>query len=171
MRGLDVTQVRPGVSKPEAVIAHLPAGTPVRPLPVVTMTATRRLQEDLDEWEQQIHSWTWFYDAARIRAVVAGVRAEAARRGWPLDREAELTRQIQWWAFGGAAADATRAGSRRSESERSSGPGDSPVAEWVEHERGEIRSDAPRARNREATGRDGRYNDSASDDRRFRDGF
>jgi SAM-dependent methyltransferase len=109
MRVLDVTQIRPGVSQPDAVIAHLPAGTPVRPLPVVNMTVTRRLEEDLEDWEHQIHSWTWFYDAPRIRAVVAGVRAEAARRDWPLDREVKLTRQIQWWAFGGTEADATRA--------------------------------------------------------------
>lgn len=100
MHGLGVTRLRPGVSKPDDVTSHLPAGTPVRALPAVTMNVTRRLGDDLDEWEQQIHSWTWFYEAGQITAAVAAVRAEAGRRGWPLDREVTLTRRIQWWAFG-----------------------------------------------------------------------
>lgn len=100
MHGLGITRLRPGVSKPDEVTAHLPAGTPVRALPVVTMTVPRRLDEDLEEWEQQIHSWTWFYDIGQIEPAVAAVREEAKRRGWPLDREVELTRTIQWWAFG-----------------------------------------------------------------------
>jgi RimJ/RimL family protein N-acetyltransferase/SAM-dependent methyltransferase len=101
MSDIGVTHVRPGVSIPEDVTAHLPPGTPVWALAPVTMTATRRLEQDLDEWGRQIHSWTWFYDTATIAVAVAEVRAEADRRGWPLDREVELTRQIQWWAFGG----------------------------------------------------------------------
>lgn len=100
MHGLGVTRLRPGVSTPDDVIAHLPPATPVRALPAVTMIVTHRLEEDLEDWAQQIHSWTWFYRADEISRAVAAVREEASRRDWPVDREVELTRTIQWWAFG-----------------------------------------------------------------------
>lgn len=91
--------VRPGVSDPDAVAAHLGEPASVRPLPPVTMTVRRSLSQDLDEWEGQMHAWTWPYTREQLRAGCADIRAWAAGDSWPLDQEFELERTIQWWVF------------------------------------------------------------------------
>ena len=95
----DLFRIRPGVSAPDDVSDHL--GTPgsARPLPAVRMTVRRSLAQDLDEWERQIHSWTWPYSAHQMQAACEEVRTWAADQGWDLDQEVELERDIQWWAF------------------------------------------------------------------------
>lgn len=94
-----IVRIRPGVSAPEEVADHLGSRATVRRLPPLTLTVRRSLRLDLDEWEGQIHSWTWPYSADQMKEGCAGVRDWAASEGWPLDREVELQRTVQWWAF------------------------------------------------------------------------
>jgi hypothetical protein len=63
------------------------------------MTVRRTLYQDLDEWERQLFSWTWPYSADQMHAAGDDIRAWAADQGWPLEREVELRRTIQWWVF------------------------------------------------------------------------
>jgi SAM-dependent methyltransferase len=91
--------VRPGVSDPDAVAAQLGEQVPVRPLAPLTMTFRQTLNQDLDEWERQMHAWTWPYTPEQLRAACADIRAWAADDNWPLDQEFELERTIQWWVF------------------------------------------------------------------------
>lgn len=99
MHRLGVSHVRPGTSSPDDLAHYLGDGTQVRPLPPVVMTTVRTLAQDLDEWEHQVHAWTWPYSAAKMREVCAEVTAWAASDGWPLDRAVQLERTIQWWVF------------------------------------------------------------------------
>ena len=99
MRRHGVLHVRPGVSSPEEVARHLGERARMRPLDPGPMTVRRTLALDLEEWENQIHAWTWPYSARQIGAACVEVRAWAASERWPLEREVELERIIQWWAF------------------------------------------------------------------------
>jgi SAM-dependent methyltransferase len=90
---------RPGVSAPEGVAGHLGGSARVRPLPRVTVPFRRSLGQDLAAWERQTDAWTWPYSPEQMRAACADIRAWAAGHDWPLDREAELSRVIRWWAF------------------------------------------------------------------------
>jgi ubiquinone/menaquinone biosynthesis C-methylase UbiE len=99
MHRLGVSHVRPGTSSPDDLADYLGDSTHVRPLPPVVMTTQRTLAQDLDEWEHQVHAWTWPYSAATMREVCTEVRAWAASDGWPLERPVQLERTIQWWVF------------------------------------------------------------------------
>jgi ubiquinone/menaquinone biosynthesis C-methylase UbiE len=99
MRRHGIVHDRPGVSAPDAVSRYLGQQARVRPLPPVAMAIRRSLGRDLDEWERQIHAWTWPYTPGQMRAAGAGVRAWAAAHDWPLDREIDLERIVQWWAY------------------------------------------------------------------------
>ncbi len=99
MDRLGVSHIRPGTSSPDDLADYLGDGTHVRPLPPVVMTTRRTLAQDLDEWEHQVHAWTWPYSAAKMREVCTEVRAWAASDGWPLERPVPLERTIQWWVF------------------------------------------------------------------------
>jgi ubiquinone/menaquinone biosynthesis C-methylase UbiE len=96
---LGVSTVRPGTSRPEDVAHYLGDGAQVRPLSPVVMTVQRSLAQDVDEWERQVHAWTWPYSEEKMREVGAEVRAWATSDGWPLDRTVDLERTIQWWVF------------------------------------------------------------------------
>ena len=50
------------------------------------MTVQRTLAQDLDDWERQLHAWTWRYSGEKMREVSGEVRAWAMAEGWPLDR-------------------------------------------------------------------------------------
>jgi ubiquinone/menaquinone biosynthesis C-methylase UbiE len=94
-----IYHVRPGISDPIAVRDYLGRRASARELPPVRMTVRRTLRQDLDAWERQIHAWTWPYSPGNMRAACLDIRDWAAGHGWPLDREVELNRVIQWWAF------------------------------------------------------------------------
>ncbi len=94
-----VHPVRPGVTGPEPVGEYLGSRARLRQLPAVKMTARRSLARDIDEWQHQIHAWTWPYDAGQMRAACEAVRDWAAEEGWPIDAEVDVTSTIQWWAF------------------------------------------------------------------------
>jgi len=91
--------VRPGVSHPEPVLDHLGSRADMRRLPAVDITVRRSPGQDIDDWERQIHAWTWPYDASQMRIACQAVRARAAQEGWQIDAQVELTDTIQWWAF------------------------------------------------------------------------
>lgn len=99
MKRRRIVHVRPGVSDPLAVGDHLGLRASVRELPPVEMPVRRSLRQDLDNLQRQIHAWTWRYSPGDMRAVCRDIQDWAAGHGWPLDREVELTRVIQWWAF------------------------------------------------------------------------
>jgi ubiquinone/menaquinone biosynthesis C-methylase UbiE len=94
-----VAALRPGTSSHEEIAAHLGGRATVRALVPVEMTVRRRLQQDLDDCEQQIPAWTWAYAPEELREACVAIRAWAAEEAWPLDREVDLARTIQWWAF------------------------------------------------------------------------
>jgi ubiquinone/menaquinone biosynthesis C-methylase UbiE len=99
MRRHGVLQVRPGVSSAEQLAGYLEGRIRLRPLTPVTLTVARTLARDLDEWERQIHSWTWPYSPGQLRHGCEEVRRWAAAQGWPLEREVTVERTIRWWAF------------------------------------------------------------------------
>jgi SAM-dependent methyltransferase len=94
-----IGHVRPGVSQPEPVLAHLGSGASMRPLPAVEITVRRSARQDIDDWECQIHAWTWPYEAGQMRVACQAVRSRAAREGWLMEAQVELTSTIQFWAF------------------------------------------------------------------------
>jgi hypothetical protein len=94
-----IVRLRPGVSKPEDVSEYLGERARTRALPPLTMVVRRSLGQDIDEWERQIHSWTWPYGAAEIRAACREVRVYADEEGWSLDEVVAIDRTIRWWAF------------------------------------------------------------------------
>ena len=98
-RAHDILRVRPGVSTPEPVAEHLRGRATSRPLPPVRLRVPRTLGQDLHDWEQQIHSWTWPYRAEQMHAACAAIRSWAAGSGVSLDEQVQLDRVIQWWAF------------------------------------------------------------------------
>src|SRR5579864_6792555 len=69
-----IAHVRPGVSDPRPVERYLSDRASLRPLEPVTMHARRSLAMDLDEWERQLHAWTWPYRADQMAAACADVR-------------------------------------------------------------------------------------------------
>jgi ubiquinone/menaquinone biosynthesis C-methylase UbiE len=99
MRRRRIEHLRPGVSDRSDVADHLAGRASARALPPVAMTVRRSLRQDLDDWQRQIHAWTWAYSPGDMRAACLDIRDWAAGHGWPLDREVELERSIQWWAF------------------------------------------------------------------------
>jgi len=99
MRRHGVLHVRPGVSSPEQLAAHLGRQVSTRPLSPVRFGVTRCLARDLDEWQRQIHSWTWPYGPGQMKEACDQVRRWAETESWPLDREVTVERVIQWWAF------------------------------------------------------------------------
>lgn len=99
MRRRRIFHIRPGVSDPFDVAGHLAGRASVRALPPVVMTVRRSLRQDLDNWQRQLHAWTWPYSPGDMRAACLDIRDWAAGHGWPLDREVELERAIRWWVF------------------------------------------------------------------------
>jgi ubiquinone/menaquinone biosynthesis C-methylase UbiE len=99
MRRHAIDRRRPGVSNPHKVASYLGGRAELRPLAPVSMTLPRSLAEDLDEWEHQIHSWTWPYSAEQMAAACGEVRRWAIGEGLSLDTPVELRRTIQWWAY------------------------------------------------------------------------
>jgi ubiquinone/menaquinone biosynthesis C-methylase UbiE len=75
---LGVSTVRPGTSHPDDVATYLGHRAKVRPLAPVVMTVQRTLAQDLDEWERQLHAWTWPYSKDKMREVSGQVRAWAS---------------------------------------------------------------------------------------------
>jgi len=94
-----IRHVRPGVSGPEPLAQYLGARVALRPLPPIEMKSRRSLQQDLADWERQIHAWTWPYPADQMRRACQAIRDRALQQGWSIDAAVELTRTIQWWAF------------------------------------------------------------------------
>jgi ubiquinone/menaquinone biosynthesis C-methylase UbiE len=94
-----IGHVRPGVSDPEPVLEYLGPRASLRTLPAVEITVHRSPRQDIDDWERQIHAWTWPYDAGQMRAACRALRARVAEEGWLMDTQVELTNTIQWWAF------------------------------------------------------------------------
>jgi ubiquinone/menaquinone biosynthesis C-methylase UbiE len=94
-----ISEIRPGVSAAERVSSYLGGRAAIRPLEPVPMTVRRSLEADLDEWERQLHAWTWPYPAEQMAGACADVRRWAGEQGRSLDEEVELHRVIQWWAF------------------------------------------------------------------------
>jgi ubiquinone/menaquinone biosynthesis C-methylase UbiE len=94
-----IAPVRPGVNGPVPLAEYLGSRATMRQLPAVEMTAPRSLGQDVDEWEHQIHAWTWPYDAGQMRTACNAVRDWAAREGWSTEAQVDVTSTIQWWAF------------------------------------------------------------------------
>jgi ubiquinone/menaquinone biosynthesis C-methylase UbiE len=94
-----IDHVLPGVSQPEPVLEYLGSRASLRRLPAVEITVRRSACEDIDEWERQIHAWTWPYDRGQMRTACQALRARAWRDGWLSDEQVELVNTIQWWAF------------------------------------------------------------------------
>ena len=94
-----ISRTRPGVTVPERVSEYLGERATLKRLPPVHLTAERSLSLDLEEWEGQLHAWTWPYPSEQMRAACGAIRAWAATSGWPLERVVQLQRTIQWWAF------------------------------------------------------------------------
>jgi SAM-dependent methyltransferase len=94
-----IDHVRPGVSRPEPVLEHLGSRAGLRRLPAVDITVRRSPRQDIDDWEGQIHAWTWPYEAEQMRVACRAVRARAVQEGWLIDEQVELTNTVQWWAF------------------------------------------------------------------------
>lgn len=99
MGDVGVHRVRPGVSVPGPVEQHLAGRARPRPLTPLTLTVHRTLAQDLSDWANQVHSWTWSHTPAQMAEACQAVRRWAADTGWPLDRRVDLERTIQWWAF------------------------------------------------------------------------
>lgn len=94
-----VAAIRPGTSSADELAAHLGDRVRRRELSLVPMTVTRSLGRDLDDWERQIHAWTWPYPPEQMARATAEVRRWAAEEGIRLDEEVEIVRTIRWWAF------------------------------------------------------------------------
>ena len=99
LRRHGISDTRPGVSDSETVARYLDGRAVIRRLAPVPMAVRRSLADDLDEWERQLHAWTWPYRAEQMAAACADVRSWAVGGGWSLDQQVELQRIIQWWAF------------------------------------------------------------------------
>ena len=99
LRRHGIIRSQAGAGGPDDVAGHVAPRATVRPLPPAALRVRRSLGQDLDEWERQIHSWTWPYSPQQLHEACDDVRAWAAARNWPLDREVTLERVIQWWAF------------------------------------------------------------------------
>jgi SAM-dependent methyltransferase len=94
-----IEHLRPGVSEPDALVNELHQLVSVRRLRPVEMVEHRSVAGDVFEWERQIQSWTWPYSPAQMKKACTAVRDWATRAGWSLEREIEVRRTIQWWAF------------------------------------------------------------------------
>lgn len=94
-----IVRDRPGVSEVSEVAAYLGPRARSRRLDPVELVVHRSLGQDLDQWETQIHSWTWRFPAEQLRSACAALRARARADGRPLDEKVALRRTIQWWAF------------------------------------------------------------------------
>jgi ubiquinone/menaquinone biosynthesis C-methylase UbiE len=92
-----IVQAHLGVTSVEEIAAHL--GTRPRKLSPVPIVVSRTLEQDLADWESQIHSWTWRYPAEHIRTACAAVREWAEDSGRSLDQATEIAHTIEWWAF------------------------------------------------------------------------
>jgi len=99
MAEVGVHHVRPGVSSADQVRDFLGDGVARRALKRVVMPVRRSLAQDLEQWEAQLHSWTWQYSRERIHEACDAVRRWAAAEGMAFDDTARLERVIQWWAF------------------------------------------------------------------------
>jgi hypothetical protein len=94
-----VVRLRPGTSSAEDVADYLGTRAVVRPLEPVPMDVRRSLGRDIDDWERQIHAWTWPYPQATIGRVCEAIRQWAVAERVELDDEITVTRTIRWWAF------------------------------------------------------------------------
>jgi ubiquinone/menaquinone biosynthesis C-methylase UbiE len=94
-----IVRHRPGVSEPAVVSDHLGERARARKLAPVELVIHRSLGQDVDDWERQIHSWTWPYTAGQVESACAALRDRAQAEGWPLAEEVRIERTIQWWAF------------------------------------------------------------------------
>lgn len=94
-----VAVVRPGTSSADELAAHLGDRVRRRELPLVPMTISRSLGRDLDDWDRQIHAWTWPYPPEQMARATDEIRRWAAAEGIRLEEEVEILRTIRWWAF------------------------------------------------------------------------
>jgi ubiquinone/menaquinone biosynthesis C-methylase UbiE len=94
-----MSTARTGLTSAEDLVSALGNRARARPLEGVRMTIRRSLAQDLDDWQHQIHSWTWPYSAERIAAACVDVRQWGADHEWPLEQPVERERMVQWWAF------------------------------------------------------------------------
>jgi hypothetical protein len=94
-----VAVARRGATGPDEVTGHLAGRASSRALPAVPFAVTRTLAEDLDNWEQQIYSWSWDYQPEQMKAVCDDIRRWATQQGRDLDRPTTLWRTIRWLAF------------------------------------------------------------------------
>lgn len=99
MADLGVHHLRPGVSVARHVADHVGGRATARQLEPIVMSNRRSLAEDLDQWERQLHSWTWQYPADQMAAACDAVRRWAASEGFVLEDKVELDYVISWWAF------------------------------------------------------------------------
>ena len=96
----DVTAAaRPGATDPDEVTGHLAGRATHRALSAVSFAVTRTLAEDLDNWEQQIFSWSWGYLPEQMRAVCGHIRRWAMEQAIGLDQPATLQRTVRWLAY------------------------------------------------------------------------
>jgi SAM-dependent methyltransferase len=94
-----IEAVRPGTSSADELAEHLGDRVRRRALSPVPMPILRSLGRDLDDWERQIHAWTWPYPPEQIAGATAEIRRWAAAEGVRLDEEVEIVRTVRWWAF------------------------------------------------------------------------
>lgn len=90
---------RPGVSEAGQVAAYLAGRAEARPLAPVPLSFTRSLDQELGQMEAQEFAWTWPYSRALMLAATEDIRAWAKTEGWPMGRPAQMTGQLQWWAY------------------------------------------------------------------------
>jgi ubiquinone/menaquinone biosynthesis C-methylase UbiE len=94
-----VRHERPGVSEPGEVAGYLAGRAEARRLPPVPLSYDKSLGQELAQMEAQEFSWTWPYSRGTMAAATAEMRAWAAREGWPLERPAQVSGHLQWWAY------------------------------------------------------------------------
>ncbi len=95
----DVTDRRPGTSDPDELGGYLGRRAAQRALPEVSFPVTRTLATDLDNWEQQIFSWTWNYSPEQMKVVCDDIRRWALEVGRDLHEPATMQRSIRWLAY------------------------------------------------------------------------
>jgi hypothetical protein len=71
----------------------------MRPLPPIHFSVVASLEDELEEWENQLLAWTWSYDPDRIRAACQEIRDTAGSRGWAIDERIRVPAVVRWWAF------------------------------------------------------------------------
>jgi ubiquinone/menaquinone biosynthesis C-methylase UbiE len=99
LEGHGVPRLRPGVSSPDLVAGYLAERARRRALPPIHFTEETSVAEDLEEWENQILSWTWPYTPEQMSSACDEIRATAGSLGWAIHCKVRVQALIQWWAF------------------------------------------------------------------------